>query len=95
LGLRPWECPPCLAGPTTDTRGRDYENDPKAIAMKQQLIDAQLSIFEPDIPAALARVEAEKRSKIGTAAPEAPDDRVVDIATTRRNDGSHEPPSAA
>ena len=45
LHLKPWECPPCDAGPTAD--GRDYENAPKAIAMKERLEASGLSVYEP------------------------------------------------
>lgn len=55
LHLKPWECPPCDAGPTADRR--DYENAPKAIAMKRRLIDAGLSVYEPD-PIAALQLEA-------------------------------------
>jgi hypothetical protein len=56
LKLKPWQAPPCEAGPTPD--GRAYENDPKAITMKRRLLDAGLSVFEPDPIGALAALEA-------------------------------------
>ncbi|MDN3274752.1 hypothetical protein QWJ07_10885 [Frankia sp. RB7] len=62
LNLMPWQLPPYCAGlrdldqPPGDVSGRR-----ESAELKQRLIDAGLSIFEPDPLAALARVEAEQR----------------------------------
>ena len=56
LGLRPWECPPSSACRITDDNnlGRDYFEGAKALALKERLISAGLSIYEPDPLAALS-----------------------------------------
>jgi hypothetical protein len=58
LSLKPWECPPMRACPGATGHGRYYFNQPKAAALRQRLIDAGLSIYEPDPLGALAKVEA-------------------------------------
>jgi hypothetical protein len=58
LALKPWECPPMRSSPGATGHGRRYFNDPRAAALRQRLIDAGLSIFEPDPIRALAEVEA-------------------------------------
>jgi hypothetical protein len=58
LALRPWECPPMRSSPGATGHGRRYFNDPRAAALRQRLIDAGLSIFEPDPLGALAKIEA-------------------------------------
>jgi hypothetical protein len=58
LSLKPWECPPMHACPGATGHGRYYFNQPKAAALRQRLVDAGLSIFEPDPLGALAKIEA-------------------------------------
>jgi hypothetical protein len=60
LALRPWECPPMRSSPGATGHGRYYYNQPKAAALRQQLLDANLSIFEPDPIRALGEAEAKR-----------------------------------
>ena len=66
LKLRPWQSPPCVA----------VENDPRdapAVALCRQLLEAGLSLFEPDpvraLEAAAARQRGDNRAESGAAEP--------------------------
>jgi hypothetical protein len=54
LRLRPWQCPPCHAG---DEVAVDiYGRRPGELELRDRLVSAGLSVYEPDPVSALARV---------------------------------------
>jgi hypothetical protein len=60
LGLRPWQTLPCEAEINeTDARGCEHRSTRNASMILERLLNAGLSRYELDPPAALARVERE------------------------------------
>jgi len=56
LQLRPWQCPPCHA---RDEVAVDiYGRRPGELELRDRLVSAGLSVYEPDPLSALARVHA-------------------------------------
>jgi hypothetical protein len=59
LGLRPWQCPPAHAGAVRGKRrGREYCEQPDALALLKRLLDNNLSRYEPDPLRALERIQS-------------------------------------
>jgi hypothetical protein len=54
LKLRPWQAPPCHCR-ATDSDPNTYGCRPEELALRNRLLAAGLSVYEPDPPAALAR----------------------------------------
>jgi hypothetical protein len=58
MGLKPWQVAPCEVGINeTDARGYEHRRTRHASLTLERLLDAELSRWEPNPPAALARVE--------------------------------------
>jgi hypothetical protein len=56
LRLKPWEAPPChVRGDVSEADPSVYGYRPEEIGLRDRLLAAGLSIYEPDPPAALAR----------------------------------------
>jgi hypothetical protein len=55
LQLKPWECPPMHAEDGDDIDPNCYGYRPGEVALRDRLLGAGLSVFEPDPLAALAR----------------------------------------
>jgi hypothetical protein len=54
LGLRPWDVEPCHAD---DVVHDGWGGKPDEVALRRKLIALGLSVYEPDVPAALAKAE--------------------------------------
>jgi hypothetical protein len=58
MGLKPWQVAPCEAEINqTDPRGYEHRSIRNASLTLERLLNTGLSRYEPDPPAALARVE--------------------------------------
>ena len=54
LKLKPWQAPPCHTRGFTDNPSDSYGNRPAETKLRDDLLAAGLSVFEPDPEAALA-----------------------------------------
>jgi hypothetical protein len=54
LKLKPWQAPPCHTRGFTDNPSDSYGNRPAEMKLRDDLIAAGLSVFEPDPEATLA-----------------------------------------
>lgn len=54
LKLKPWQAPPCHTRGFTDNPSNSYGNRPDEMKLRDDLLAARLSVFEPDPEAALA-----------------------------------------
>jgi len=58
LRLRPWQAPPCHTRGYTDSPSDTYGNRPTEMKLRDDLLAAGLSVFEPSPEIALAAVRA-------------------------------------
>ena len=54
LKLKPWQAPPCHTRGSTNKPSNSYGNRPTEMKLRDDLLAARLSVFEPDPEAALA-----------------------------------------
>jgi hypothetical protein len=56
LRLTPWQAPPCHVRGASDAPSDDYGHRSSELALRDRLLAAGLSVYEPDPLSALARV---------------------------------------
>jgi len=61
LRLKPWHCPPCDC--RSDEVGHGYGHSRVEVMLRRRMLEAGLSLYEPDPVAALERVEAVERAE--------------------------------
>ena len=61
LKLRPWQAPPC--GCRSDEIGPGYGHSRAEVLLRRRMIEAKISLYEPDPAAALEQAEAVERAE--------------------------------
>lgn len=60
LGLPPWRCPPVVVADDAVADPDCYGRKPDEIALRQTLRALNISVFEPDVPGAIASAEDQR-----------------------------------